>query len=415
MGGPNPIWWREFPAGHALPLYQGRAPLPPRKERSFGDLGSERTKLEDLRKDVTDFLRLEPGARERRVLRALAEKELRRHMKGDLPELLKKLDAADDTAALAGELARMVSKGNAPEDHERAWALGAIFAKGGEAVTLAVLEKEQPGPAEWREEVLREVRARLKPGAAQVESEKPEEPPPATAEKLKEMRTWLQGKPTEEQIGELMWFLTAQDPGPLAEWLARWEPEADGPFGSDQGYGMASWFAWKCGSDRGANLKKLLAAKDPCVRVAGAVYLCYEDEAAGREALRACMKLEGDAGSWAALTLARRGDKDAMPRLFQALEPPQERRSGLLRGNLIQATQLLLSNVASAGGLPQAPALGPEVPGPQHAGDFERAERERADRFRKLREACEAWWKEHGAKAKLADPWLPLCAEKKID
>ena len=91
----------------------------------------------------------------------------------------------------------------------------------------------------------------------------------------------------------------------------------------------------------------------------------------------------------------------SIDRLLQALDGGE---AGRLRANLLQGVRVLFSNAAAAGGLPPPPAL-----------DLDRASDDRAQVLTRFRPACEAWWSQHGADAKLADPWLPLCAEKKID
>lgn len=77
---------------------------------------------------------------------------------------------------------------------------------------------------------------------------------------------------------------------------------------------------------------------------------------------------------------------------------------GRLRANLLQGVRVLFSNSAAASGLPPPPVL-----------YLDRASDDRPQVLTRFRLACEAWWREHGADARLADPWLPLCAEKKID
>jgi len=163
---------------------------------------------------------------------------------------------------------------------------------------------------------------------------------------------------------------------------------------------LGSRFGWRCGRDRAANLKKLLVARDPCLRTAASVYLSFEDEDAGREALRASLMLPGAPGGWAALTLARRGGKDAVPRAIQAMDQDEPSR---LRINVCQGLRVLLSNTAAASGRPQPPRLDLDSPD------------DRPARITRFREACEAWWGEHGANTTLTDPWLPLCVERKID
>ena len=68
--------------------------------------------------------------------------------------------------------------------------------------------------------------------------------------------------------------------------------------------------------------------------------------------------------------------------------------SGVPHGNLQKRVLVLLSNAAQAGGVPQ-----PALP---------KAESERW-------EYLNGWWKEHGAKSVLRDPWLKALDAQKVD
>src|SRR5262249_18017380 len=105
---------------------------------------------------------------------------------------------------------------------------------------------------------------------------------------------------------EAFYQLTIHDPKPVADYLIRGKVP-DRPTARDPVYEGASLFAHLCGKERSRHLRSLLGAQEPLVRVAGAVYLCFEDREEGMAALHELTKLEGDAGAWAALTLARRG------------------------------------------------------------------------------------------------------------
>jgi hypothetical protein len=148
------------------------------------------------------------------------------------------------------------------------------------------------------------------------------------------------------------------------------------------------------------HLSTLLSAKDPFIRVAGAVYLCFEDLEAGTKALVELSKLEDDPGVWAALTLARRGNKEAVPRALAVFQPRKGERAeeggmaGVPHGNLQKRVLVLLSNSAKAGAVPQ-----PILP------------REEAQQW----EALTSWWRENATKVVLGDPWLPELEKQKVD
>src|SRR5262249_42599335 len=126
-----------------------------------------------------------------------------------------------------------------------------------------------------------------------------------------------------EEWGKALIRLTLHEPATVADMLRKRKEADNDPEKADRrerdmnqwlNQWSASFFAHKCGKDREKNLNALLDANDPWVRAAAAVYLCFENEAKGVAALKKMTKLEGDPGGWAALTLARRGHKDAVPR-----------------------------------------------------------------------------------------------------
>jgi hypothetical protein len=411
--GPNPIAARELlGADYVVESHHDRELLhPPRAGRTPRDLPA-------LKASVTGFLGLTPEARELRILQVLSAAYGKQH------GMSARLGAARSVEELACLLVGL------PFDRaeEGAWDLderlfshvGPLLVAGGEAATLALLEKQQLGPSRWAEQFSKSLRARLHPRPPA-----PREEETVPLEEVARLREWLLEKPASNRldgllegksiVGDRRWpgllALAREAPAPLADALALWQPGDESAerglayWRAEGGYCLGSWFGRNCGKDRAANLSKLLEAKDPYVRTAGAVFLCYEDEAAGREALRQCLALEGDPGGWAALTLARRGEKAAVPRLIRALSAPGDlRRFRVLRLNLLHDAQVLFSNTAAASGLPLPPTL--DLLDSLGWGD---------DRTAPFRAAFEAWWKEHGAKANLADPWLPLCAEKRVD
>jgi hypothetical protein len=135
------------------------------------------------------------------------------------------------------------------------------------------------------------------------------------------------------------------------------------------------------------------------VRVAAAVYLAYEEEAAARQRLVPLMKEQGFPGVWAALTLARRGDKSAMPRLLEAsrISLTSASMDDLNLRTFQKRMAVLLSNSARASGLPAPPLPSQAEWDPSYS------------------EALEAWWKQHAEKLTLADPWLPQLQAQRVD
>lgn len=197
--------------------------------------------------------------------------------------------------------------------------------------------------------------------------------------------------------------LTKFEPERIAEYLIQLSPNSDDHYGSLRGLTLGSYFGTFCGRERMSNLSSLLRAKDPYVRVAGAVYLCFEDEATGRAALRDMTALAGDPGAWAALTLARRGVKDAVPRALEVLQDGggSDVSSGPHR-DLQKRVIELLSNSARASGLALPNERNPEY----FAG---------STNFEAVYAEYARWWGTNGPRIRLADPWMPVLSAMKTD
>jgi hypothetical protein len=143
--------------------------------------------------------------------------------------------------------------------------------------------------------------------------------------------------------------------------------------------------------------------------VAGAVYLAFENPALGASKLEELTKLPGDPGGWAALNLARRGHKSAVPRALELFSVAGARgnMSGVPHNNLQLRLLVLLSNSSAASGLPQPTP--PSPPGYETADDVHRKYQEEYYRY------FVGWWSENREKIELRDPWLETLARQKVD
>jgi hypothetical protein len=164
---------------------------------------------------------------------------------------------------------------------------------------------------------------------------------------------------------------------------------------------MGSFFAWRCPRNRAAFMRRLLRAKDPYVRVAGAIYLSFENEREGIRALQDLMDEPGDPGAWAALNLARRGDKKAASRALDAfLVLPEPTVFDRLHLNLQKRLLVLFSNSAARSGVPQPERW--------------RFIRDQVDQLR-FHESLVKWWETYESKLVLWDPWFDTWMSQKIE
>lgn len=430
-GSPVPLWWRDIPADYSLPLWQGRARLPLRAgEGPLRELGSEHADLASFRKDVDKLLALGAEAREVRLLKALARKYLRggedrgeggerlsaaaKRAESGSAAVLKRIEGSNSAREIAlelFELARTSTREN-PTDYTA----GTILSQGGGAVALALLQGPKPKGAAWSDEEYRklaeEVRQRLgQPSAATrppADATREKEATP-TAKQLDDARAAFAKGDKDEKFGEAFELLTRHDPARVVAYLKAWRnPEADWP-DTVRGYLLGSFFAYRCGREREVNLLALTEAEDSFIRVAGAVYLTFENAALGASKLEELSKLPGDPGGWAALNLARRGHESAVPRALELFSAVGSRghMSSVPHQNLQLRLLALLSNSAAASGLPQ-PAP-PEEPG-YEAGE-EAHRKYQADFYNYF----VRWWGENRGRLKVGDPWLEILARQKVD
>jgi hypothetical protein len=407
LGNPVPLWWRNIPADYHLPLWQGRVRLPlTEAKRPLDPLGSEHPDLSSFKKAVNELLSLSPEEQEVRLLQALARKYLSHSGNQDQ----KKIQELSSVREIVTEL---ISIGRSrPEDAR--YAIGTTLSQGGGAVTLQLLKSKPAENALWEnkdyQRIIADIERRL--GSISVQERTPEagerEQPP-TEQQLSQMRAALTSGTNSNRFDEAFELLTRHDPGPVADYLVKWKNPQKEWWDTDYGYVIGSYFAWRCGKDREAHLSKLLHAQDPFIRVAGAVYLTFENPALGRARLEELMRLPGDPGVWAALNLARRGHKAAVPRAFEIFSVSGLRggMSGVPHENLQLRLMTLLSNSAAASNLPQPSP--PDQPGHDTGiGGWKRYQK-------RLHRYYAEWWQANESKIQLDDPWLELLVQQKID
>jgi len=401
-GGQVPLWWRNIPADYSLPLFQGRKLLAPGEEK-----GAE---FQKTRKAVQTLLALKPAEQEAALLKAVTEYflagEKSRGNESDKAKAevtcarLAKLTTAD---ALVAELIRMATA----EPQEWAFRARNILGRAGGPVVLAALQKLPSDRSPWSQSELDGLISRIgQLHGAKIAAPAPtsgaagNEQAPSGPDLASARRTLARGE-RAEGFGEAFAILTQHDPVPVVEFLVVWMNPNHDWHDKDRGYVLGSYFAWRCGKDRQKHLAALAGAKDPFIRVAGAVYLCFDDAEAGTAALKRMTEVNDDPGVWAALTLARRGHKDAVPRALEVFRDPAptDRRSpgnmaDVPHSNLQKRVLVLLSNSAQASGVTQ-----PLPPG-QPASSFD---------------SIVTWWQKYGDKLVLNDPWLGILEKQKID
>jgi hypothetical protein len=404
--GPIPLWWRQIPADFETPLFQGFARTDARKSL-LDAFESEHSSLGAFKRDAMKLLEQSPEKQEERLLRARVEKFATRGDESSDDEEKKWSKAlwksVRQTKSSPELVELLMAEANRSEDARDR--IARILVQGGGELTIAAIEKltaskSAPNQKEWKR-IAEDIRRRLGRGKEKLEHHDKKSKPPANGQ-LVHLRAMLNKPAPNQELDDALEILSVHDPEPVADYLAKWvNPNKDWR-DQDLGYSLGSYFAWRCGRNRKQNLVKLLSAKDDFVRVAGAVYLCFEDRELGLQKLEELSRLDGDPGVWAALNRVRRGDKSAMPRALEVLKTVGElNMAGVQHCNLQKRLIVLLSNTAEASGLKQ--------PRPQAV------EMDNEGQQSKIYQSYQSWWKANADKATITDPWLPILEKQKVD
>lgn len=417
--GNLPIWWREIPAEYSLPLFQGSYQLPAREGDDLSwCLGSHHASFEDFLGDMEKFLNGPPQERELAALKAQISKRceqwkewhladsfmsLKEDQRGSYREFIASATPPpwEDKVQriLAAETVDQCVRGVVALSESEPERLGGqvvmvLRLSGCEYTlkTLAALSAEGVSLAACGgEEVAALIRENL------VSRNQAAEASPAVSE----------GTPTLRERA-LQWTEHVHIPADILAWE---DPERS-RCRMSSGYVIGSAYAWRTvvlRQDGWENrLRELARAKDPFIRVAGATYLCFPDEEEGMRALRELTSLPGNPGVWAALTLARRGEKRVIPRALEAFAAQTDPHTSTDLNRILRARiHVLLSNSTAGRNIPQ-PSCPPYPQDVQKDGVY--------DQWRnRLYAVLSEWWRDYGGRIELTDPWLDTLSQSKLD
>lgn len=419
-GGPVPLWWRRIEAEYRLPLWQGAAKLPlSSNDEPLGSLGSKHKDVASFKKAVEEFLSLTKPDQETALLKAIMDKYMFGPLKSPraeslTPEQKKQGESLRNEFMSLGSAREIVLKLlTSPVDREGWHPAITILGQGGGEITLDTLEKNSERATnvmgkEGLDRLLSQLSYRLKKTPPKIVDIATKGEP--SQNMLDKHRKAFALGPDSREFGEAFETLTEYDPAVVALYLTNWVNENKNWQDTDAGYPMGSYFALRCGRDREANLRKLLEAKDPFIRVAGAVYLVFENRELGIASLSELMKLPGDPGVWAALNLASRGNKEAVERAIEVLRTSGQRghMSGVPHENLQLRLLILLSNSATASKLEQPRPTQIEPKYDASEADYNRY-------VESVYRYYSEWWRTNKDKITLSDPWLATLEKQKID
>lgn len=409
-----PLWWRRIRADYSLPLFQGKWELdgsPYMAEdlaQTFGD--GVRT-LDEVRQKVTTFLFANDlellTLRYQALHRLRDDAPLDREKSPATEELLLKIVEAKTVDQLLETLLKVPL-----QSQDERQTLTGILVHGGREKTVAALEamtpQESPLGSDKHAKAIDGLRSRLRnPKGVPVSQPYAADPPPKP-EELEIARQTFRDNDWGRERWKVFDLLTRHDPALVAESLQTWGGSpADGEVAED-GYEIGSAFCFRCGKDRLTLFTKLLKAKDPYVRVAAAVYLCFEDKEAGMRELQELSKLPGIPGDWASVVRVERGDKSAMPRALNMLDPElhQDQTAYVYSPVFIamrDRLQIVLSNTAYHHQI--------KLPQPSMVENVEDMDAAAVSHYK----ALQSWWKKHQDKVELQNPWAEILEAQKVD
>jgi hypothetical protein len=397
---PCPLFARDIPFEYFIPSHHTSTLLSLREDEALHRFASPHTSVDEFRNAVNSLLSGDTPL-ELAMVRAMA----RMHLLGkeedneaaDTSALESELNAATDLAELLAALRTFALIASPLQSSS----IQMTLAEGG-ARMRALLEAEDA--LTWPERVkpksvisIIDNHENWRRNGPSPEDMRPRAP---SLQGLDDVEATLDEGPKEiYQFNQAFAALTRYKPHLVAKWLKDWNEEEAWRAPS---YNLASYFAFNCPSDRAKHFRTMTRAKKPMVRVAGAVYLTFENEAKGLAKLHKLVDLPGDAGYWAAHTLARRGDTSVVPRILEGMGGSYEHgMAGAMHRNLLLRSQVLFSNAAANAGVPQ-----PNPP---------RFDPEDKTYPARLQQHYQEWWDAHGAQLTLHDPWLPALIEQEVD
>lgn len=424
VGHGIPLWWRNMPTDlNCFLVAPIKEPLGMHLSIYTGNMS---TGLAQFKANVTDFLNRDSKGREVLLMLATARKNL--HLPGTaIPgdkgnkedtKLYELLSAARDVEGLwklVLERAAKLSPPRIPETAEEMKAeshkriLLRMISDGGRERCKTLLEQVDLATLPWGrgeiESALSSIQRRLSPGQGRdsLARDDVRVTKVVTVGQIAQAESALE-KSWDNDTWQAIELLCRHSPGSVVPFLSEWHSKD----GSAQqfGYLLGSFYGHRCASDRIKHLKALLSAKDEWIKTSAAVYLCFDDAKQGKEALSKLLTLQGDAGAWAAIVLASRGEKAAIPRALEVIGIPDDYgMDSMNHRNLQLRLRVLLSNVASASGVSQPPG-----PAKEYADGHERA-----IIHQQWHQSLSKWWDVNQSKIKLADPWAKFLDEQKVD
>jgi len=412
-GGGVPIWWRDSTADYYVPtpMHSVKLDNPTRRCLACSDKATffEHDDLAGLRADARALFSRGEEHREATILRGLINPTGRsrtRHAGADSAALasLRVYVTAAPLDSIVTALIEFGKRGGSLSE-VRAYV---TLCSGGRFRSLALFKKAaERGPvlsAQVDRNILNCLGARLGETLDPDYADRHGPPDPPSPADLPRLRLGLWTKWRGGDFTRAFETLSIYDCDSLTNFLAHtWANLEESPFDADAGHALGSYLSWKCEGDRARHLRTLCRARDPFVRVAGAIYLSFEEKEEGLRQLREMTYLDGDPGAWAALSLARWGDKSSVARALEVFRTGSGASvAGGFHRELQKRILILLSRSAQTSHISQ-PGL--------WSVDMFNADRCQAQIFQYYRD----WWDRNQRRLSLRDDSLTLSVKSRVE
>lgn len=396
-GGGVPLWNRKIKFDYFTPLFQG-----------FFYLKDE----DATKKNIEKFNKLESIPQDQRenhlynvqVKKYLYDRNTRHSKTEEGQKILKYCNEIKNINTVSGKLDKLFQLVRLNKD--KVWTVRNIIRRAGGEKTLQYLKthtaKELVIDTEDLNYLIEGIRLKLNPKDEVPTQNHEEKSVKPTESEFAEMKKDLFSKKNNRNKDRAFRNLSKYKPEVVVEYLCNWTNPKNSWRDVNLGYVFGSFFAVISEKNRKEFFIKLLKAKNDYIKTSAAVYLCFEDKKQGLTALKKLIQLKGDPGVWAALTLARRGDSSAVPRLLKAFQSVPEYTGGGMNEvphrNLQKRILILLSNSANFSKVPQPP-------------EMNYRENDNNAYYKLLIK----WWNTHKSKIKLIDVWATELDKQKID
>lgn len=406
---PQPLWCRNLDPSYALPLFQGQIQLSEDYlNQKVYITGSNHENLKSFIDDVSSLLKLDINRQELDLLKSFIltnEISSKKTPENNSDKTLIEINSLKSSQEIIDYLLE-----HAPQENTALYNISFILSNGILSPSYEYAKSKLTNSSIFserdRERIIKNIQKRINPLPENELSNESSILIP-TQQRIIACKEKMANNTIDTGDMSVLSYLIQNEPKIIADFLVKWKNPMRRWSDTDLGYILGSYFGIIYDKDRDKYLTKLLKAKDDYIRVAAAVYLYFDNERKAIKQLKQFMNLPGDPGIWAALTLARRGDLNALEKSFDVFKTEGEKNMvGVPHRNLQKRLIVLLSNSAKYSNIPSFQTCIKNYNTTSFNGD---------NNSDSKYDIILKWWNEYGDDLKIHDPWLDELEKQKVD